>query len=213
MKLVFKAALSVDNVPPIICFTDPACRSMHGLKCVMVNKEWFLEAHSKVVQTEEEGIACRVRVTPPGSILAFSTPRFHQHLEIMALTLGKRKRNADVSQDESDDDDARALFRRAFEAKFKPLAGTAKPVKATVPVVVEADSDENDESDWTGLSENEDDEVKVEVEVVDHGMVREEDEEARRREMKAFMVRSILSSSAKTAVLTGTAVFEAAHIS
>ncbi|KAK4548557.1 hypothetical protein LTR36_009467 [Oleoguttula mirabilis] len=114
----------------------------------------------------------------------------------MAVTLGKRKRTTGVvdrtDQNESDNEDARALFQRAFEAKFKPLESSAKPVKAAVKSHVgdedDVDDDDggngNDESDWTGLSEDAD---EIVIEIVNHDVVRSEDEEARRREMKAFM--------------------------
>ncbi|KXS98242.1 hypothetical protein AC578_6275 [Pseudocercospora eumusae] len=90
----------------------------------------------------------------------------------MAVALGKRKRRAEpekkvaatVNSDSEDDAEARALFQKAFEAKFKPLE--VQPVRPE-------DADENDshdhddesaeESDWAGISEDED-----EVEVVEH---------------------------------------------
>jgi hypothetical protein len=37
VKFVFRPALSIDNVPPTICFTEPVCRSIQGLKRVMMS--------------------------------------------------------------------------------------------------------------------------------------------------------------------------------
>lgn len=89
------------------------------------------------------------------------------------MTLGKRKRRAEpekkkvaatADSDSDDDAEARALFQKAFEAKFKPLE--VQPVR-------DEDSDEDDsddhddesadESDWDGISEDEDT-----VEIVEH---------------------------------------------
>ncbi|KAK5121897.1 hypothetical protein LTR85_004469 [Meristemomyces frigidus] len=112
----------------------------------------------------------------------------------MVVTLGKRKRTTDVGErsDEKDsgDEAARALFRRAFEANFKPLEIAAKPLEATEDFDTEEEDDDHDsthddqsgDSDWTGLSEDEED-----IEIVNHDVIRGEDEEAARREMKAFM--------------------------
>ena len=59
----------------------------------------------------------------------------------MAMTLGKRKRVANVAsaadENGSSDDDARARFQRAFEAKFKPLKSTPKPVPVAATVEAE----------------------------------------------------------------------------
>ncbi|CAK3832939.1 uncharacterized protein RCC_07684 [Lecanosticta acicola] len=99
----------------------------------------------------------------------------------MAIILGKRKRRVEVqpesapkkkviheeSEDSGDDDDAaRALFQKAFEAKFQPLE------KSTTPLQNESEEDEEDlgdsedeedGSDWSGLSGGEE-----EVEIVEH---------------------------------------------
>ncbi|KAK5706706.1 pre-rRNA processing and 40S ribosomal subunit assembly [Elasticomyces elasticus] len=103
----------------------------------------------------------------------------------MALTLGKRKRRdvpaPDDDQDSADEGAARALFQRAFEAKFKPLPESVKiQSQVALPEAVEFD-DEDEASDWSGLS---DDEAKVEVikhDVIDAG------EQLTKQELKAFM--------------------------
>ncbi|KAK5680974.1 pre-rRNA processing and 40S ribosomal subunit assembly [Elasticomyces elasticus] len=103
----------------------------------------------------------------------------------MAVTLGKRKRRdvpaPDDDQDSADEGAARALFQRAFEAKFKPLPESVKiQSQVALPEAVEFD-DEDEASDWSGLS---DDEAKVEVikhDVTDAG------EQLTKQELKAFM--------------------------
>lgn len=92
----------------------------------------------------------------------------------MAVTLGKRKRRAEVVSEsparkardtESEDDDtARALFQRAFEARFKPLEKRESPLSDDEDDEEDIASEDDDvESDWSGLSGDED-----AVEVVEH---------------------------------------------
>ncbi|KAK6414733.1 pre-rRNA processing and 40S ribosomal subunit assembly [Oleoguttula sp. CCFEE 5521] len=106
----------------------------------------------------------------------------------MAVTLGKRKRVAPIvpvseHEDKSSDEDtaARALFQRAFEAKFNPLE---KVANATEDAVREINDDLDDES-WGGLSDDED--VNVNVEIVQHQALDRLDPTQRKRELKAFL--------------------------
>lgn len=126
----------------------------------------------------------------------------------MAPQLGKRKR---VTREElerpsrspspsegSDNEDMQELFRRAFEKKFKPLA--VEPINSKVeeaPVVEEAeDEDEDDEPDWSGLSD--DDAPKVEV--IEYKDTRlDSDEEASKALKRAFMSSKPPTSSTRTA--------------
>jgi hypothetical protein len=93
----------------------------------------------------------------------------------MAINLGKRKRRAEPekpqkavaitatrreSSDSSSGETTRALFRRAFEAKFKPLPKIEKPEVQSEDS--ESDDEDQDEDDWSGLSDEE------AVEVVKH---------------------------------------------
>ncbi|KAK4961097.1 pre-rRNA processing and 40S ribosomal subunit assembly [Elasticomyces elasticus] len=103
----------------------------------------------------------------------------------MAVTLGKRKRRnvpaPDDDQDSADEGAARALFQRAFEAKFKPLPESVKIQSQAAPLEAVEFDDEDEASDWSGLS---DDEAKVEVikhDVIDAG------EQLTKQELKAFM--------------------------
>lgn len=103
----------------------------------------------------------------------------------MAVTLGKRKRREQI-RDECDrssgEEDARALFQRAFEAKFKPLE--EKPVEASPIADAHEAEDDDFESDWVGLSEDE-----GIVQVIEHAVTNDTLDEEGRAEMKAFMVR------------------------
>jgi hypothetical protein len=116
----------------------------------------------------------------------------------MAPTLGKRKRisRAELEQpsrspspssasSDSEGEDLQAIFRRAFEAKFKPLPAETKKAKIEeVRMEVEEEEEDEDEedTDWAGISEGEDD-----VEVIDYTNSRLGREDMSRAEMKAFM--------------------------
>ena len=100
------------------------------------------------------------------------------------MSLGKRKRQEDGDDSNGEDEGTmRALFQRAFEAKFKPLEVSNLP--SSEPSAGEEDSPIEDalESDWTGLSGDE--EI---VEVVAHSTNDTEDGDIAIREKKAFMV-------------------------
>lgn len=102
--------------------------------------------------------------------------------------LGKRKRRAPeqiTTQEEieSNDDDVRARFQKAFEAKFKPLPQIAISTHVTHEDDEDAD-DHDDDSDWDGISDEEEESVKV----VDHWIEHDIEHEDQKREMKAFMV-------------------------
>ena len=121
--------------------------------------------------------------------------------DTMTAVLGKRKRvsgkdeksakSATTPDVKSDTEDLQDIFRRAFEAKFKPL---------DVPVTVAADAEEeeisepedlSDESDWSGLSDGEDN-----VQIVEHTTTsRRPEESLSKQELKAFMVRMLLLSN------------------
>ncbi|KAI7281328.1 hypothetical protein KC345_g4202 [Hortaea werneckii] len=119
----------------------------------------------------------------------------------MAISTGKRKRRDDVedaNHGNSDDDDIRARFQRAFEAKFKPLEVNQKPQKDAAleqDVVQEDDQDDSDgldDSHWSGISEEEDG-----VEVVSHAEAKRSDDMARQRGAKSFMSSKPPSSNEK----------------
>lgn len=106
--------------------------------------------------------------------------------------LGKRKRRPEKELDRTHTDKARSespdqqdvneIFRKAFEAKFKPLPQEEKVIEE---VVAEAQNDHSDEdSAWSGISEDEE-----EVEVVQHTAdATSKSESLSKREQRAFMV-------------------------
>jgi len=115
----------------------------------------------------------------------------------MPPTLGKRKRvtrseleqpsrSASPSSDsqESDGEDLQAIFRRAFEAKFKPIE--IEPVNKKPRQVAVEEEDEEEEEDWSGISSEDEDGV----EVVEHTDIqRGEEDRASKAEMRKFMAR------------------------
>lgn len=120
----------------------------------------------------------------------------------MVVALGKRKRvgakaapaskraaKEELSSDESDSEDMRDAFRRAFEAKFKPLDGVKKKEEKKeekkAPTPAEEEDDESEGNEWEGMSEDEEPGNTVEViEVAGPSRA----ERASKNELKAFMV-------------------------
>lgn len=75
----------------------------------------------------------------------------------MSTVLGKRKARATEEKSSVDLEDAQEIFRRHFEAQFKPLA--IAPIRP--PPTAEAEDDEDpgseaEDSEWEGISEDED---------------------------------------------------------
>lgn len=78
----------------------------------------------------------------------------------MAPTLGKRKRPAPEAREEdressvvasdSGEEDAQAIFKRHFEARFAPLP---EAHEKTARAVAEVEEEDEEESDWDGISE------------------------------------------------------------
>jgi hypothetical protein len=109
----------------------------------------------------------------------------------MATTLGKRKRRSagvhkydrrkEYKVSNSLDLDAQEIFRRHFEAQFRPLPELRKAAK----VVEEAEEDGSEEgSSWNGLSEDEGNGVQV----VEHTNAQSRMAAMSKGELKAFMV-------------------------
>ncbi|KAJ9662959.1 pre-rRNA processing and 40S ribosomal subunit assembly [Coniosporium apollinis] len=122
----------------------------------------------------------------------------------MAVTLGKRKRvgRETVSRietapqdapNDSDQEDLQAIFRRHFEAKFKPLAAPAKPKKEAVDHIAEELTE--GESDWDGISEDE----EAPVEIIEHSTSTDAASLLDKQAQKAFM-----SSKPPTSTSTST---------
>ncbi len=109
----------------------------------------------------------------------------------MSKTLGKRKRQeprhdagrretSDEAAMEEDELDAQEIFRRHFEAQFKPLpiAKKAEPVQE----MMEEGSD--DDSDWNGISDAEENGVQV----VEHTDAQSRMAAMSKEELRSFMV-------------------------
>ncbi|KAF1957393.1 hypothetical protein CC80DRAFT_410694 [Byssothecium circinans] len=121
----------------------------------------------------------------------------------MAHALGKRKRitreelehpsRSPSPSSDSDAEDVQALFRKAFEAKFKPLE--IEPVQKKVNEDESEDGEEEeDESDWSGISSEGEEDNNVEV--IDYAADSlPTSEKASRGEMRAFMSAKPPSSS------------------
>lgn len=116
-------------------------------------------------------------------------------ITVMAPTLGKRKRvtRAELEQpsrsptpssdsEGSDAEDLQAIFRRAFEAKFKPLAVETKKPKIEEVQTEQDVEEEEEESDWSGISDNSND-----VEIIEYKDTHHTRDEAELAEKKAFM--------------------------
>ena len=109
----------------------------------------------------------------------------------MATTLGKRKRQLKDSKDKEETSDsentsssgldAQEIFRRHFEAQFKPL-----PVvqKKSIEVDVLSDEETASESEWSGISDAED----GGVEVIEHTNAESRMAAMSKEELKSFMV-------------------------
>jgi hypothetical protein len=110
----------------------------------------------------------------------------------MAPTLGKRKRRtAEATEDNREDDgegsaslelDAQEIFRRHFEAQFKPLPVVQKTVKEPEEAPPEDESEED--SEWDGISEEE----ETTVQVVEHVDAHSQIAAMSKEELKVFMV-------------------------
>lgn len=120
----------------------------------------------------------------------------------MAVMLGKRKRargsadgageredwrssspSPESCADEAEERDVQDVFRRHFEAKFKPLVRVEAPMTQEETVDVAGEEDEEDE--WEGF-ESED---EAPITVVEHnGALEGMASRLEKRELKAFMV-------------------------
>ncbi|KAF1915698.1 hypothetical protein BDU57DRAFT_280352 [Ampelomyces quisqualis] len=129
----------------------------------------------------------------------------------MAPTLGKRKRvsRAELEQPSrfsspssdtggSEGADLQAIFRRAFELKFKPLAVDRRKPKIEKPKLLDEGEEEEEDTDWAGISDEEND-----VEVIEFQDPRLEEDDTAKAEMRAFMSsKPPTSMSAPTKSLT-----------
>lgn len=122
--------------------------------------------------------------------------------EAMAIILGKRKRvhrvdlqgrsSSPESSQNSGREDLQAIFKRHFEAKFKPL--DPEPEKTKIVEQIEDVPDEDADSGWEGINSSE----EAAVEVIEHLASRIVNERARKDELKAFMSSKPPSSGTET---------------
>lgn len=117
----------------------------------------------------------------------------------MAVSLGKRKRrqarevpvtlDSHVSDDEEDRQALQDIFRKHFEAKYKPLPLIEK--KAAIELLNDLSvSEEDDEDEWSGFSGDE----QTTVQIVQHVDITETQEETNKRELREFLVRASKTS-------------------
>ncbi|KAF2004394.1 hypothetical protein P154DRAFT_616944 [Amniculicola lignicola CBS 123094] len=108
------------------------------------------------------------------------------------------------SASESDEgEDLQAIFRRAFEAKFRPLeVAPKKPKMEEEEMPKPEEPEEDEETDWSGISSDEDG-----VEIIEYSDTHTRNEEAARSEYKTFMSSKppTTSSTALAAKLKPTA--------
>jgi hypothetical protein len=123
----------------------------------------------------------------------------------MTLLLGKRKRRKELSDPDSPEglelgndhpDDVQARFREHFEAQFAPLDAPSPPGKQLEPVDSECSDDES-ESDWEGISDDE----AMPANIVEYQSVELRKNEMPRVEFKSFMVRSALGTRSNRLML------------
>jgi hypothetical protein len=109
----------------------------------------------------------------------------------MATILGKRKRwvpkndgREAIEESSAPELDAQEIFRRHFETQFKPLPVAQRPVK---PVEEELEDEPQEDSDWDGISDDEDNTIQV----VEHTDAQSRMAAMSKEELKSFMVFSI----------------------
>lgn len=112
-------------------------------------------------------------------------PNLSKHTAAMPLTSRKRK----ASHNEADEEAARAVFQKHFEAQFAPLP---EPVQAVTDDRSDEEEDgsedggEDEDEEWGGISDDEEEAV----EVVDHTSKEASSSTMGKRELKDFMVRA-----------------------
>jgi len=109
----------------------------------------------------------------------------------MASALGKRKSRHTAQGSVSAQEDAQAIFRRHFEAQFKPLP----PATAAKTEVLQEEDEETDtdasESEWSGIEDENEPET---IEVVLHDSVsKSTDSSMTKKELRAYMVMRLSS--------------------
>lgn len=106
----------------------------------------------------------------------------------MAVESRKRK----TPHTETDEEAARAVFRKHFETQFAPLPEPVKPPEHSSDDQEDSDGEGEGEGgegeEWGGISDGDEDDEEA-VEVVDHTSKASDAALMGKRELKAFMVR------------------------
>ena len=103
----------------------------------------------------------------------------------MAVSPSKRKREDDEGDFDSkteNDVALKALFQKAFEGRFKPLPPSETRAFHKEPPIFEDGSVDSDESEWDGLSEDDE-----RVEIIDHDSSHAASLADENRERRSFM--------------------------
>ena len=127
-----------------------------------------------------------------------------QYNKMSAAILGKRKRqdrlkaNEESRAPQQDDNDSieqrYILFRQHFESRFAPLEKSlSTETQVSTPDLTNS-SEDAEESDWAGLSDEND---EADIQVVDYSTA-EKRAEVPKAELKTFMVRPYLASSSSS---------------
>ena len=103
-----------------------------------------------------------------------------------SVDMSRRTREGDSDASDSPELDAQEIFRRHFEAQFKPLPEVKKPIK----YVEELPEDESEEeSEWGGITDEEDG-----VQVVEHTDAQARTAAMSKEELKKFMVIQVYTT-------------------
>ena len=99
-------------------------------------------------------------------------------------TPAKRKRVVHETFEPEDSEDVQAVFRRAFEAQFMPLAAESKRLKVVQDALEDdGDDDVESQSEWSGISEDE----AHDVHVIEYRDPQREQDGMDKAQRKAFM--------------------------
>jgi hypothetical protein len=137
---------------------------------------------SKVLKNKE------IKASKPKPI---SQPEVAHELEEEDEDQDEATSESEGGSDEGQALDPQEIFRRHFEAQFKPLPVAQKPIQANSDL--ESEDEGEDEEDWDGLSENsagdEDNEGQSNgVQVVEHVNIDSRTAGMSKAELRAFMV-------------------------
>jgi hypothetical protein len=119
----------------------------------------------------------------------------------MSKVLGKRKARETEQRSPAELEAAQEIFRRHFEAQFKPLAiDPIRPLRQTEDNEDDTES-ESGESEWEGIAEDEDEEDSR-VEVIDHASAQKPISSMTKSELKKFMVTYSSTSLSQSSMST-----------